>query len=67
MNIHVNGSAMQECLLVGEYVDVRNGEYVEERYYFGRPWSKSDYVIVGKKYVPVPAQTEKQPDDDWPF
>lgn len=27
----VNGLAMQECLLVGDYVDVRNGEYVEER------------------------------------
>jgi hypothetical protein len=67
MNIHVKGPAMQECLLIDEYVDVRNGEFVEERYYFGRPWSKSDYVIVRRRYLPVLTQAEKQPDDDWAF
>ncbi|MUG92808.1 hypothetical protein F7734_10240 [Scytonema sp. UIC 10036] len=54
----------EEIELIGEYVDVLVGNYIEERYYFGRPWSLSDYVLI--KRVPL-EETQTSSDEDIPF
>lgn len=57
----VKNPAMNECKLLGEEVDVRDGDNVEVRYYFGRPWAKSDYVLLRTVYKPINEHNDEFP------